>query len=644
LGVVLTVLAYLPALDAGFVFDDKPNILDPPGVHWTALTWEGARDLLTYTMIPRRVVANFTFALNHLVGGLDPWGYHLVNVLIHVAVGLALVWLAWVYVRLAAGVGRSTLGMVWVVVVPVVLFLVHPLNTQAVTYVVQRMALLAALFSVLALAAYLVGRGRGEWRRGVPWYVGALVLWVLALGSKENALILPLVVATYEACFHGVEWRRWVGRWWAVAPSHRLLRVGGGVVLLGVVLALAVVYVGGDAVGLLQQWPDRGFNGLERVLTQGRVQVFYLGLLLWPVPGRLNLDHDFAVSRGLFDPPTTVLALLFWLVVVVGVVVLARRRPLYGFPLLAYLEWHLIEAGPVNLELVFEHRMYLPLTMLVLLGAAFLVQLKGRPQAITVGLSLALALPLAWGTWVRNRTWADPIAFHYDVARKSPNKFRPQYNLGTELMRVGRLEDAIGPIRRAVEIAPEDARGHNQLGNVYLQLGRPEEALAEYRAAWALDPEFFEPVYNVGRALEAQSAEDAAEYYYGAGTARGMAGKSHEAIALLERAVQLDTTSSQAHNQLGNAYLLAGRTSKAVAEYRRAVALDDRNAEAVYNLGMVLDDQGMIAEAVSYYLRFLEIAPPRLSDAVEKVRRRLTLPGVPDTTSRSRGLRDRDSS
>jgi hypothetical protein len=152
---LLTAIVYLPALDAGFVFDDRINIEQASGVHWTEVSPGVIGGLLDSTLIPRRVVANASFALNHLAGGLAPRGYHLVNVLIHLAVGLTLAWAAFLYLRMVFPAReRQQLGMA--AVVPVVLFLVHPLNTQAVTYVVQRMTSLAALFSLLALA-------RGSW-------------------------------------------------------------------------------------------------------------------------------------------------------------------------------------------------------------------------------------------------------------------------------------------------------------------------------------------------------------------------------------------------------------------------------------------------------------------------------------------------
>jgi Flp pilus assembly protein TadD len=618
-GVVLTMLAYRPALDVGFVFDDRINIEQASGVHWTEVSRAAVRALRDSTLIPRRAVANASFALNHLAGGLEPRGYHLVNILTHLAVGLALVWVALLYLR-AVFPDRERERLLLAAVLSAVLFLVHPLNSQAVTYVVQRMASLAALFSLLALGAYWVGRTRPG-GRGIPWFGAAAVAWLLALGSKENAILLPLVVLTYEWCFKRAEWR---DRWRGMAPGHRWGAGIAGLVLLAVAAVAILGYAGGNPVQWAGTFQYRDYTPVERVLTQARVQVFYLTLLVWPAPGRLSLDHDFAVSRGLLAPPTTVLACLFWLVVLAAGLVLAVRRPRYGFPLLAYLEWHLVEAGPVNLELVFEHRMYLPMTMLALAAAVGLAEVSNRYRRVSVVAALLLALPLAWGTWQRNLVWADPEVFIWDTARKAPSKVRPWYNLGTLLLKWDRPEEAVEPLERAVQADSTDWRATDQLGLAYLGVGRTDDALATFRRAAALEPDEVEPELHIGRALELRgSTLEASRHLLDVGTRRGLAGDVMMAMLALQRAVELDSTSSAAHNALGNAYLLAGRPLDALPQYRQAVSLDSTNVEAVYNAGMTMADHGDPVEALVLLERFVELAPARFASQVAAVRNRV---------------------
>lgn len=505
----VTALVYLPALNGGFVFDDDPNIVAARGVHWTALSVEHVRGLFTETQVPRRAVSNLSLALNHLVGGLAPRGYHVVNLVIHLLVGLALAWLLRVYLW----VDRiDPVREAVAVAVPVAVFLLHPLNTQAVANVVQRMASLAALFSLVAMAAYLSARGAsGRVRRG--WLVVAVASWLLALGSKETALAVPAVLVVYEWCFDGAEWRMRLAR---------LARVGTArwpvwVIAIGLALVsalLAVGYVGYQPISLVERWAGRDFNGIERMLTQPRVQFLYVGLLLYPHPSRLNLDWDVAVSRGLLDPPATLPAIVFWLVVVTAAVWLAARRPRYGFPLLAYLAFHLIEAGPINLEMAYEHRMYLPMTFLALLLGAVLADLRAPAWKAVAAVSITLTGPLGAWTWQRSALWADTIAFHQDVARKSPGKFRPQYNLGTILGRAGRVVEAIPPLERAVALQPGSSEARNQLGNAFLIAGRAREAEARYREAVELHGGNVEAVYNLAMVLDRRGNRDEAERYF----------------------------------------------------------------------------------------------------------------------------------
>ena len=497
-GIGLTVASYLPALDAGFFFDDDPNIVQTDSVHWTELSLENLGALARDHPKRRRLVANTTFALNHLAGGLEPRGYHRANLSIHLAVGASLAWLAWLYL-VATGRPESRRIAALAAAAAAVLFLLHPLNTQAVTYVVQRASSLATLFSLWTLALYLMARRARLASRAGGLYAAALVTWALAVASKENALILPGVVLAHEACFHR---REWVDRARGLVRGRPRAALVAALALAVAAFLILQALAGWSGTRWSERFPGREFTGQERVLTQSRVQLSYLGLLLWPSPSRLNLDHDYAVSRSLLDPPQTAVAIGFWALALAAAVVLARRRPRSSFPLLAYLILHGVEAAPINLELMFEHRMYLPMTALALLAAVLIVDLPARSRRIAVALALVAALPLAAATHRRNVVWSDPIGLHYDVARKSPEKFRPQLNLGTQLGMAGRYEEALPFLREAVRLDPGSAKAHNQLGTAHLRLRRLDEALPRFYQAVALDPEHAYAHYNIASILD----------------------------------------------------------------------------------------------------------------------------------------------
>jgi Ca2+/Na+ antiporter len=495
IGLALTLFVYWPGMQGGFYFDDLPNIVQITPLHWTALSWDAFKGVIDYGVNSTRVLANLSFAINHLFGGLDPSGYHWTNLVIHLLVGMALLWVAILLAKEQCTRDISASRIRLYAVAVVILFLVHPLNIQAVTYVVQRMTSLSTLFVLLAFGCYLQGRRQSSLKVSAIWLFVSLVCWIMGLLCKEIAIMLPLVLVLYELCFHLDHWR----------SSYRSLvqRFGQWQLLLGMLFVVSVmVYVVLDTYYAphLLRWsellPGRDYTGEQRVLTQARIQFFYLGLLLWPAPSRLNLEHDYPLSLSFLDPWTTLSATLGWLVIFAGVFWLVRRNPRYGFPLMGYIVFHLLESAPINLELIFEHRMYLPSCFLVLLLTNLLVDYAPRIRYLLVSLLLIL-VPLSAAAYERNLTWGEPLGFMRDCATKSPNKYRPSYNLGTALGQAGQLMEAEKALLNALRIKPGDSLAHNQLGNVYLLAGRPEQAFRFYRTAYESDATNYEAMFNL---------------------------------------------------------------------------------------------------------------------------------------------------
>jgi hypothetical protein len=491
----VTVLAYYPGMAAGFYFDDKQNLLHAPALHWTEFSLSNVSSALREAQITSRPMANITLAFNHLASGLDPAPYHWTNLVIHLAVGLALFWVITLFQR-HHGIGDQNIALL-----AVLLFLVHPLNIQATTYVVQRMTSLATLFVLLGLGSYISGRFQPDTASRRTWFVLAGICFFLAAGSKEIGFLLLPLLLLYEVCFNGTEllaaFRRSIARF-GYLPAF----LGGSLTLI------AIGWIGwmiaGDSLYWTETMQERDYTGIERVLTQGRVQFFYLSLLLWPSPSRLNLDHAFTASRSLVDPLTTLLAFLFIAATIIFALRSIRSRPLLAFPVLGYLLLHSMESGPVNLELVFEHRMYLPMTMLALLIGLNLRPASMKHALSTYAILLVVGALLAVSTYQRNLVWGDPLTFHRDIAAKSPEKFRPQYNLGTQLGQRGILGEARDALEQSIRIKPDSSMAHNQLGNVYLLTNQLKQAERHYTLATEYDPDNAEALFNLARVLISQ--------------------------------------------------------------------------------------------------------------------------------------------
>jgi hypothetical protein len=368
------------------------------------------------------------------------------------------------------------------------------LNIQAVSYVVQRMASLATLFSLLALLAYLRARA-GPWR----WSLAGLGLisWALAVSCKETALALPGTIVVLEYAFARDFWRKRLSGYRNLVPDNRV----GWLVLAGIALYALVAYsYGKGAIAFSEPFPGRDFSGWERLLTQARVQWSYLGLFFWPDPALLNLDHQVEVSRSFWHPPSTLPAIVFLALLVLASLGLLRKFPRYGAPLTGYLILHVIESGPISLELMFEHRMYLPSVFLTMLLGTLAMDARKRWGRWSLTVLLPIVVLLAVNTHARNATWGEPIAILADSAQKSPLKYRPQYNYGSELGRRGFYREAETYLLKAIELDEASSEAHNQLGNVYLFTGKADEALRLYELAVELNERNAEALFNLGEA------------------------------------------------------------------------------------------------------------------------------------------------
>jgi len=370
------------------------------------------------------------------------------------------------------------------------IYLVHPLNIQAVTYVVQRMTSMAALFVLLSFGCYLLAR-RNRGTVAVLGFSASALCWLLAMASKEIAIQLPLVLLLYEACFHRDFWKVRLGRL-SIATVFSARGIFVGAILILVSTYILKTYNPESHFHWYEQFPGRDFSGVERLLTQSRVQFFYLTLVLWASPSRLNIEHDFIVSQSLWQPWTTILAASGWIIALVVLLYFAKAKPRLAFPLLAYMTFHLLESGPINLEMVFEHRMYLPMAFLALfLNSVLLSDFVNWKVAVLV--VYMLALPLAYATYERNKVWSNELEFLRDSAEKSPNNFRSWYNLGSRLGESGYFAEAEEVLQKALKLKPKKARpnhawAHNQLGNVYKLTGRLTEAIEQYQLALKAEP------------------------------------------------------------------------------------------------------------------------------------------------------------
>jgi len=348
-GVALVV--YSNTFHVPFQFDDRPNITENPNVQIKVFTWDRLERLVKNTYKETiRVFSYFTLALNYYFGGFNVFGYHLVNFFIHIASGIFLYWFLILTFNLPFLKERYGPISYKVALFTGLVFISHPIQTQSVTYIVQRMASMGGMFYLLSMVLYI--KGRSSPGRVRVFYFGGLVLsYLLGVFSKENVAILPLFIALYEFYFF---------QNFDLSPRGKkiILALVGGLVIVG---AIGLIIWGKRYVNvIIEGYQLRTFTMSERVLTQFRVVLYYLTLLIYPHPSRLNLDYDFPISKTILDPPTTLISVLIVLGLIGYSIWAAKKRPVLSFCILWYFGNLVIESSIFPLEMVFEHRLYLP--------------------------------------------------------------------------------------------------------------------------------------------------------------------------------------------------------------------------------------------------------------------------------------------
>jgi tetratricopeptide (TPR) repeat protein len=612
-------LVYSNTFDVPFQFDDRAYIVNNPIVKDFGyfIDTSRAEGLYVEDLVKRylrtRYVSYLSFWMNYKLGGLNVWGYHAVNLSVHVANALLLYVLVVLTFRtpLARGSGlRGRAGHI--ALFSALLFVVHPVGTEAVTYVTQRFVSTASMFYLLSLTAYIKSRLSGK-----RWpYLLSLLSAVLAMKSKEVAFTLPPAIALYELIFF---------------RGEILKRVVFIVPLVLVMLIIPLSYLGegtdgeglfegiGEATRLQTDMPR-----LDYLMTQFRVVVTYIRLLVLPV-GQ-NFDYDFPVMGSFLDPEVLFSFVSLCAVLAVGVYLFRRGRERAEFRLVSFgLFWFFLALSvessviPIS-EIICEYRAYLPSMGLSVAVVTLLFAVAGGAEerwrlahgAVMAAL-LTVVLAYSGAAYARNAVWRTETGLWEDAVAKSPLKARPHNNLGLAYEKQGRYGEAAGEYLAALEINPGVAKVHNNLGVLYQKQGRHEEAEGEYVSALAIEPYYAEAHINLGILYYGQGRHEEAEGEYVSALAiepghaearKNLAmlyekqGRYDEAVVQYLAALKVDPDNDEAHNNLGVVYERQGRYEEAAKEFQAAVRIDPNNAMAHNNLGVRYFKWGRYEDAV----------------------------------------------
>ena len=591
--VLLVFLAYLPALRGGFIWDDDVYVTDnplltaPDGLRriWFSMDSPSQYFPLTYTV----------FRIERSLWGLNPAGYHGVNISLH-AINALLVWLLLKRLRVP---GAWLAGA---------LFALHPVQVESVAWITELKSILSLFFILLTLFCWIEFVGERSRRF---WYWLALVFYAPALFSKTTACTLPaalLLILWLKT--KPIDWRR----------------------LAQVVPFLAM----GLGMGLLTVWWERFHQGTqgklfsmglrERILVASHALWFYAGKLFWPV----NLT--FSYPRWAIEPAQP--SAYGWLVMGIGLgaaIYFTRRfvgrsvevatlfyvatlSPLLGFVMLYTFRY----------TFVADHYQYVASIGLIALAAAGItIAFKTKPFLKLAGCG-ALLLTLGILTWRQAGIYRNLETLWRDTLAKNPDCLMAHNNLGLLLRNQGRTEEAMEHCQKAIQINPNDLETLNNLGAALAAQSRFEEAIKNFRKAIQINPNFSEALDNLGVALAAKGQFDEAienfrkaiqikpnnsEAQYNLGNALAAKGRFDEAIENYYKAIQINPNYCEALNDLGVALAAKGRFDEAIENYRKAIQIKPNNSEAQYNLGNALAAKGRFDEAIENYYKAIQINP-----------------------------------
>ncbi len=560
---LLGLVAYSNTFHVPFLFDDETSIIKNGAIRDLNGFLSGGG----YTYNPRRFLGYLSIALNYRLGGLEVFGYHVVNLAIHTVSA----WLVYGLARLTLSTPFFTGGSPGpedaasrpttrcLPLCAALLFICHPVETQAVTYIIQRLTSLCTLFYLLSICCYVKARLELDFsgkttRSVILWCIVSLAAAGAAMKTKEIAFTLPFIIMLYEFLF------------FRLSMAKKLLFLAPFALTTLVVPASLM----GSSVGIGHLISDvttatrveTGVSRLDYLFTQFPVVVAYLRLLIFPVSQ--NLDYDFPVYHSLLQVPVILSLLLLLALFGVALFLLrsaSREWRLVSFGMLWFFVTLSVESSFIPIaDVIFEHRVYLPSVGIFLAFAALASLLARRfSERGVVALVGVVAMVLAGATYARNEAWGSALSLWSDAAVKAPEKARPHYNLAMALEEKELPKEALREAVTAAKLAPTDPKPLDLIGTIFGKYGKYDDAIAAFSEALRLDPTLSSAHVNLGDAYR-------------------LKGLIPQALEQYQQAVQLTPTDADIYDKIGTAHRMGNDMQRAAVFYQCAVSLAPGNA------------------------------------------------------------------
>ena len=550
---ILGVKIYSNTFDCSFHFDDIVRIVNNTDIRniTDVKAW--------WNSYPSRPIGMFTFALNYHFNQLDIKYYHLVNLIVHL-INTCLIW--WLTLLIFSSPAMKDQPIAkdkkQIAFLTALLFVSHPLATQSVTYIVQRLTSMVAMFYLLSIALYVKARvsDKGNKSKAIL-IIGSMVSAVLAMLTKENAFTLPFAILLTEIFF-----LRTMKQFSINFRDYRVILITA--TLLGMIMIIPLKF----SFSIFNPLPPMlghayTITSFNYFLTQFSVIVKYIQLLFLPV--NQVLDYDFPISTSFFEI-RTLLSFLVLLSLIVLAIFSFKRYRIISFGIFWFFLTLSIESSfiPIS-DLIFEHRTYLPsFGFFLILSSGIYLLFWNRYKYIAIAIFIIIIGSNSYLAYERNKVWKDDLTLWSDNVEKTPNLPRPLLTRGFVYGNLGQYDKAIADFSRVIEIEPKSKEAYYDRGIAYATIGQVNKSIADYSRLIEIDPSYAKAYSNRG-----------ADYFN--------LGQLDKAIADYTVAIAIDPNYPDAYYNRGLAYGKLGKWENAIADYTRLLEIDPNNSNAYSN-------------------------------------------------------------
>lgn len=593
----LLFVLYYPSINAPFVFDDYGIIVNNNKIR-------NLDNFLKWNIIfSSRPLVDLSFALNYYFGQLNTFGYHLINIIIHIINGILVYFLSQKIFYYTFNINpinqgntkknNSHINILHLSFITALIFLIHPLQTQAVSYVVQRYTSMAAFFYLLSIFIFIIIREKQlsdnlhtfiNFNKYFFLYILLIFLAFAGFLSKQNVASLPFMILFVEFIFFDRDWKSWKRKLTWIIP-------------LLLIICCLIIYIGlykGQAVDFGQLLEDISLKARETekvgridyLITQFSVLVKYIRMFM--APYGLNLDHLYGTTRDLFNIRT--MASIFFLLALFLIAIYSyKKRPVVCFGIVWFFITISVESSifPINDALV-EHRMYLPSFGFCIITSWLIHSLLKKFIYIKIFVVISIIIGISLATYQRNQVWSDPVLLWSDSVKKNPNNYRAFNNLGEVYLDRKMYDKAEELLKRSISLKEIVPLTHLNLGLAYAHQDKFEKAKKQFQTALALKPGYAKAHFNLASIYQ-------------------MEGQLSEAKKHLLKAVTNNPSWTKARFKLGEIADKLDDNQLAARQYEKLLSQQPEMVSLLHKLVDIYIELGQFEKSKKYITRILDL-------------------------------------